>query len=269
MKVKANGILINYEVVGSGRCLVLIHGAGDNHTVWFQQIPTFSQRYRVLAYDVRGHGETELGETKSSQETLAEDLLELLKALGIPDIYLLGHSMGGGIAATFASKHPRMVRALILSNSYGVGPFTPEGLCQAQEQFQQQILTIGQEGMEGLFKLRLGRTFSPSVPQENPALLERYRTILLGSKPERLRQMLEWLRERTPPNFSSIRCPTLIIVGELEGPRGPQAAQVVAKSMNRAEVRTFPTGHIPHLERPEQYNEVVLEFLARVDREAS
>lgn len=267
MKVRANGILINYELVGSGRCLVLIHGAGDNHTVWFQQIPAFSQCYRVLAYDVRGHGDSEGAEPRSSQETWADDLCELLQVLNIDDIYLLGHSMGGGLAATFAVKYPQMVRALVLANSYGIGPYTEEGRRQAEEWSRHEILALGQEGMEGVYKLRLERTFSPGVPQKNPALMARYKAMLLRSKPESYRQMLVWLRERTAPNFAAIRCPTLILVGELEIHRGPEAARVVAQTMAQAEIKTFPTGHGPHLECPEEYNKVVLEFLARRDKE--
>ncbi|MBI4302451.1 MAG: alpha/beta fold hydrolase, partial [Chloroflexi bacterium] len=58
MKIKANGISMNYELTGAGECLTLIHGAGDNLNMWYHQVPTLSQRYQVLTYDVRGFGQT-------------------------------------------------------------------------------------------------------------------------------------------------------------------------------------------------------------------
>ena len=59
MKIKANGIVMNYELAGEGPCLVLIHGAGDNLKMWYNQVPIFSQHYQVLTYDVRGFGQTQ------------------------------------------------------------------------------------------------------------------------------------------------------------------------------------------------------------------
>ena len=117
MKIKANGISMNYELSGSGRCFTLIHGAGDNLNAWYNQVPVFSQHYRVLTYDVRGHGQTELPEVELSAELWVEDLRALLEALNISEIILLGYSMGGAIALEFALTHSKMVTALILSNT--------------------------------------------------------------------------------------------------------------------------------------------------------
>ena len=91
----ANGISMNFELIGSGKCLTLIHGAGDNLNAWFNQVPAFSQHYRVLTYDVRGHGQTELPEGELTTEIWVDDLYAILKALNISETFLLGHSMGG------------------------------------------------------------------------------------------------------------------------------------------------------------------------------
>ena len=94
MKIIANGISMNYELIGSGKCLTLIHGAGDNLNAWFNQVPAFSQRYRVLTYDVRGHGQTEMTEEELTTELWVDDLYALLKGLNVSQTFLLGHSMG-------------------------------------------------------------------------------------------------------------------------------------------------------------------------------
>ncbi|MCJ7492418.1 MAG: alpha/beta hydrolase, partial [Dehalococcoidia bacterium] len=120
MKIRANGITMNYELTGEGDCLVLVHGAGDNLRMWYGQAPVFAQEYRVLTYDVRGHGETELPESTVDMPLLAVDQRALLRALGIESAFVLGYSMGGRIALQLALDEPSMVRALVLASS-GVG----------------------------------------------------------------------------------------------------------------------------------------------------
>ena len=83
MKARANGITMNYELAGEGDCLTLIHGAGDNLHMWYEQVPVLSQRFRVLTYDIRGFGETEFPEAPAGLPLLAEDLYQLLRVLAI------------------------------------------------------------------------------------------------------------------------------------------------------------------------------------------
>jgi pimeloyl-ACP methyl ester carboxylesterase len=64
MKIRVNGILVNYELTGQGHCVAFIHGAGDNLQMWYEQVPVFSKHYRVLTYDVRGFGQTEFPESE-------------------------------------------------------------------------------------------------------------------------------------------------------------------------------------------------------------
>ena len=94
MKVRANGIDVNCEVSGEGRCLVLIHGFTDNLNIWFNQVPVFSKQHKVLTVDVRGFGRTEGGREPYSMRLFAADLYELLRALGIDSACVLGYSTG-------------------------------------------------------------------------------------------------------------------------------------------------------------------------------
>ena len=107
MKIQANGISMNYELGGSGRYFTLIHGAGDNLNAWYNQVPAFSQHYRVLTYDVRGHGQTELPEVELTMELWVDDLYALLKALNINETVLLGFSMGGQLPSDLPWSTPK------------------------------------------------------------------------------------------------------------------------------------------------------------------
>ncbi|MBT7289670.1 MAG: alpha/beta hydrolase [Chloroflexi bacterium] len=125
MKTKVNGITINYETYGdSGKWITLVHGAQDNLNVWWNQVALFSKKYRVLAIDWRGHGDTETPALDYKFEILVQDLYELWQHLGIKQTYLNGHSMGGGIVIRAALAYPEIVKALIITNS-GVAARAP------------------------------------------------------------------------------------------------------------------------------------------------
>ena len=148
MRIEANGISMNYELSGNGTYFTLIHGAGDNLNEWYNQVPVFSQRYQVMTYDVRGHGQTELPEGELTTELWIDDLYALLKALNISETILLGFSMGGGIALGFTMAHPEMIKALILSNSGGGGPRrSEEEMREMGAARQGRIESIKKEGM--------------------------------------------------------------------------------------------------------------------------
>jgi len=265
MKIEANGISMNYELNGSGRCFTLIHGAGDNLNAWYNQVPAFSQHYRVLTYDVRGHGQTELPEGELTTELWVEDLHALLKALDINETILLGYSMGGAIALEFTLTHPEMVKCLILSNSAGAARRTEEEMREMEARRQAQIEAIKKEGMEAVVKDRLSRTFSPGFVEKSPETVERYRAILLQNDPAGyLRVMQRMGRPTTPPDLSKVTCSTLINAGEHDPFSGPAAAKATQEAIPGSQLKVFPTGHPTALELPQEYNETVLKFLAEM-----
>ncbi len=267
MKIKANRISMNYELSGRGRYFTLIHGAGDNLNAWYNQVPAFSQRYQVLTYDVRGHGQTELPEGELTTELWVEDLYALLKAHNISETILLGHSMGGGIALGFTLTHPEMVKVLILSNSGGGGAprRSEEEMRQMAASRQAEMEAIKKEGMKAIFEDRIGRGFSPGFVKKNPETIERYKEIKLQNNPEGyLRVMQRMGRPTTPPDLSKITCPTLIIAGEYDSFGGPAGAKATQEAIHGSQLKVFPTGHSPALEQPQEYNKTVLRFLTEV-----
>lgn len=102
---------------GSGEPLILLHGNGENHTYFVQQIEHFAQNYRVLALDTRGHGETPRGQAPFSIRQFAEDLLGFMDERNIEKSHILGFSDGGNIAMQFALDHPERVEKLILNGA--------------------------------------------------------------------------------------------------------------------------------------------------------
>lgn len=116
-------IKLNYMEKGQGEVLILLHGNGENHTYFKNQIDFFSEKYRVIALDTRGHGESPRGDKLFTIRQFAEDLYEFMCEKEIEKAHILGFSDGGNIAICFALKHPEKVNRLILNgaNLYGSG----------------------------------------------------------------------------------------------------------------------------------------------------
>ena len=185
MKVKANGILMNYEIHGKGENLILIHGAGGNLNMWYHQLPVFSKSYHVITYDVRGAGETESPDTRYSIPLFVEDLYELMKALGVVKTHILGYSMGGRIAVEIAIRYPQMVKSLVLSNST-LYPARPT--LEFVEDWRTHLSILDKGDIKTAAERTAGGAFSPGFVTENPAEFERYKNVALQNKPDGLQR---------------------------------------------------------------------------------
>ncbi|MDI6858328.1 MAG: alpha/beta hydrolase [Dehalococcoidia bacterium] len=259
MKVRANGITQNYELAGDGDCLVLIHGAGDNLHMWYNQVPALSQRYRVLTYDVRGFGETELPEGAVDMGLLAEDLYQLLRALEIDSAFVLGYSMGGRIGLQFAIDRPEVVRALVLANSgVGIAPPSPE----AQERRRRLIGLLEQGDLETVSEQMTATSFSPGLKERDPEKFEAYKSIKLRNDPRAFARLWGALVAASPPDLGRLACPVLVIAGSQDAFTPLEAARATAAAIPGSRLEVLPTGHAAAIEAPQEFNRVVTDFLA-------
>ncbi|MGD0765083.1 MAG: alpha/beta hydrolase [Dehalococcoidia bacterium] len=262
-KTTANGITVNYELTGQGNCLVLVHGAGDNLQMWYGQVPVFSQRYGVLTYDVRGFGETEFPEAEVGAALLAADLRALLRALDIPRAFVLGYSMGGRIALELALDAPEMVRALVLSNSgIGVGPRPPG----AEERRRGLIDALERGDLETAAEQMTAASFSPGLKERDPALFERYKRIKLANNPRSFARVWGAMMRASPPDVSRLSCPVLLIAGERDGFMSLEAARSTHAAIAGSHLELLPTGHAAALEAPQEFNRLIFDFLAGIEK---
>src|SRR5438445_11277276 len=115
--VTANGIRQHYIDAGSGPVIVLLHGFPETSFAWRFQIPALAQRYRVIAPDLRGYGETDKPASGYDKRNMARDLAALLDTLGIGRIALVGHDRGARVATRFAKDLPeRLDRLVVMEN---------------------------------------------------------------------------------------------------------------------------------------------------------
>jgi pimeloyl-ACP methyl ester carboxylesterase len=266
MKIEANGITIHYELTGSGPFLTLIHGAADNLNAWYKQAPAFSRHYTVLAYDIRGHGQSDIVDEGIAPDLWVLDLHALLEALRIDDTFLLGHSMGGGIALDFTLTYPEKAKALILSNS---SPMLAGGARErpwVDRRLRNITEAVLSEGMHAVVRDRIEHMFTPGFRERDPDTVRTYESILLQNKPEGYLRVLKRIAGMVAqkPDLSRVQCPTLVIEGEQDPYGGEQAGETACNSLKNGRLKIFPTGHAPALEVPDDYNKVVLDFLGGI-----
>jgi 3-oxoadipate enol-lactonase len=211
MKIKANGIKMNYELSGKGKTLVLIHGFTDNLNMWFNQVPEFSKSYQVLTYDVRGFGQTEKTPGPFSMSMFAEDLYELLKNLGIASASVLGYSMGGRIALEFCLKYPREATGLVMANSVVGAPTTPE-----REERTKMMIEMIQGGNNDLIsEIMTVNSFSPGLKEKDPLIFNQYNAIKLQNDPSGYLPVMMAMgaAAQVPVDLDQVQCPVLILAG--------------------------------------------------------
>lgn len=265
-----NNTTLYYEVAGAGHPFVLVHGHLLDRRSWDDQFAVFAERYRVIRYDQRGFGDSGLiteGESYSDRQ----DLYELLQFLGIESAYLMGVSGGGALTIDFMLEHSEMVDALILVTA-GVSGFRPSEELMKMHPDLVRMYTSLEEASE---KHDIARAVEISLElwTDGPGRLPRQAA---PDVRERVREMTtrNWERPddeaqaQNPPvpleppavgRLSQIGAPTLVILGELDGPN--PLDQLTAKIPRAKKVIMAETAHHPFMEKPAEFNQIVLDFL--------
>ncbi|HXH22737.1 MAG TPA: alpha/beta fold hydrolase [Dehalococcoidia bacterium] len=257
-----NGIEIAYTDQGSGTPLVLIHGYPLNRRMWDPQVEGLSDAARVIAIDLRGHGESQAPFWLTTVDTYADDVRGLMDHLGIDKAVIGGFSMGGYVAFAFLRKYPERVRGLILADTRAQ-PDAPEGKAA---RFQ-SALTAQQRGPGAIAEAMIGRLLSQKSMDERPELVARVRAIMESTPVQGMAGDLMAMAERpdSVPMLASISVPTLVIVGEADGLTPPADSQLMAERIPGAKLEIIPgAAHLSNMEEPEHFNRVVREFLAHV-----
>jgi pimeloyl-ACP methyl ester carboxylesterase len=268
---EVNGARLYYEVAGEGRPLALLHfGLGDTR-FWDDQFDVFARRYRVIRFDARGFGRSPATSTPFSRH---EDLYGLLRFLGVVRAALVGVSMGGGTAIEFTLAHPEMVGALIPVGA-GLGGFDMEPTPVELALFEQAEAAAKAGDIATANELEVhiwvdGPNRTPD--QVDPAVRERVREMnrltFNGRDDDEDEDGTE--RRLDPPaagRLSEILAPTLVIIGDQDVSVIQSIADHLAAQIPGAHKAVMhDTAHAPNMEKPDEFNRLVLEFLDSVYR---
>lgn len=253
-----------FELVGPDEApvIVLIHGLGLNQEVWQWMTPALSDRFRVLTYDLAGHGESTAPEGQPLLVDLSRQLGLLLTSLGIQSAAIVGFSLGGMVARRFAQDNPGLVSGLVILHS----PYrrTPE----AQMAIEQRVLQAEEAGPAATVEAALVRWFTDSFRRANPDVMDLVRSWVLANDPAvypRLYRILaEGIDEIVSPE-PPILCPTLVLTGDEDYGNGPEMSAAIAGEIAGAECVVLKgLRHMALVEAPAQVNAPVRAFLERV-----
>lgn len=261
MKATINNVQLAYDDHGVGLPVIFLHAFPLNRRMWEGELMALlgEERYRLVALDWRGFGESEITTGISSMELFAGDVAGLMDALGIQNAILCGLSMGGYAAFAFLRKYPQRVAGLILSDTRP-GADTPEA--QANRENVAQIAET--QGTGAIADLQVPRLISEYTRKRHPEVEARVRQLIDEATPQGIAAASRGMAQRADSTelLGGISCPTLVIVGEQDALIPPAVTQDYASRIPGVQFAVIPqAGHLSNLEQPEAFLQAIGGFL--------
>jgi 3-oxoadipate enol-lactonase/4-carboxymuconolactone decarboxylase len=257
--INANGVELFYDVTGPEDAPVVVFSTSVGATLemWDPQIRAFSDRFRLLRYDTRGHGRSQVVDRPTSIEDLADDLAGLLDALGIAKAHLVGLSLGGMTGQALALRYPDKLESLVL---LATSAYLPPA-----EAWTERAATARAKGMATIADTVMSRWFTRAFKERAPAIVAATRERFIANDANGYAICCEAIRDMDlRPAIGAVRTPTLILAGA-DDPATPVAMmEDIRARIPDAEMIIVPrTAHLLNLERPEIVNAHLAAFLAR------
>ncbi len=254
MKAIANGIAQFYRRVGHGPAVILIHALGVDHRIWSEQITHLSSAFQIIAYDVRGHGSTDVPPGPYTLEDFAEDLGGLLDSLGIDRGHLVGISMGGMIAQEFALRSPERVGSLVLADT------ASEYNQDARRQLAERARVAEERGMGPLVEPTIERWFTPEFRAQRPDVVDRIRAILLEAHPDGYAASCRAIAGADlTERLVNITAPTLVLVGSEDRSTTPEMAMEIHEHIPGSRLLVIEgAAHLTNVAKPEEFSRAVV-----------
>jgi 3-oxoadipate enol-lactonase len=258
MQIKANGINISYRIDGRDGApwLMFSNSLATDLSMWDEQSVYFGQRYRVLRYDQRGHGKTDAPEGRYSFDTLIQDAVALMEALGIEHSHFCGLSMGGATAMGMAQRHPKRLDKVIICDS----PCASSPA--AAQQWEERITFAQSQGMTDLADPTIARWFPAETVAAKPPHLEKIRQMILATPVNGFIGCAAALADHDfRPRIGMVTRPVLFLVGEKDGTTPAAMRQLQSQLPGSQFVELPGAGHISNLDRPDLFNQAVDDLL--------
>lgn len=256
-KIQSNGINLYYEIHGEGQPLLLIHGLGSSARDWELQVDEFAKSYRVITFDLRGHGQSDKPAAPYSMAMFAADTIGLLKALGIENPHVVGLSLGGGVAFQMAVDASHSMKSLTIVNSL------PELILRTFKDrliFWERVGIVKWLGMKKMGEVVSKRLFiKPEQDEIRRIFVERWAENDQRAYMEAMRALVGW---SVSARIGSIRVPTLVIAADQDySPLSVKEAYTA--QIPGARLAVIPDSrHATPVERPQEFNLVLQKFLA-------
>lgn len=236
--------------------LTCLHTLASNLHIWDTQVPALTERFRLLRIDARGHGLSTADKPAQTMADLVADVVAVWDALGVERSSVLGISMGGMTAVGLALTHPDRVEKLVAADCRLDAPdfFV--------EMWNARMKQLSENGMGAVADATLPVWFSEKTHKENPKVVETARAMIVGTSEGGYRgssaalQKLDYKRR-----LGEIKCPTLFMVGELDGPHPQEMREFAALTAGAQYAEMAGVAHAANMEAPVEFTRIVLDFL--------
>jgi 3-oxoadipate enol-lactonase len=260
MKIKTNGIEINCAIEGDGPWLVMSHSLACNLSMWDGQARLLAKKFKVLRFDTRGHGQSDVPSGPYTLEQMADDVHGLFAALGIGQAHWVGLSMGGMIGQTFALKYPGMFRSMVLADT---AASLPPG---AGQLWSDRIRIALEQGMGPLVEGTLARWFTEPYRRAHPEVMAKIGSDILSTPAAGYAGCCHAIsRLDLVGRLHEIDCPALVVVGDQDPGTPPELARQIHAHLRGSQLCIIESAaHLSNIEQPEGFNKALLGFLDRV-----
>lgn len=261
MRANINGISMHYKDLGSGQPIMLLHGFPLCHKMWQPQAEALvTAGNRVILPDLRGFGDSPVGSVPPSIGQLADDLIALLDYLKVEQTVIGGMSMGGYILLNLLSRYPQRVSAACFIVTRADGDDET-----AQAKRNHLLAEVNKGNPDAVADAFIQVLFAPAIHKEKPELITEVRNWMTSTSPEGLRFGLSAIRDR--PDLTAmlprLNLPSLVIGASEDKAIPPQKSQDIATGIPGARLQVVEgAGHMVNREREEEFNRLLLDFLA-------
>lgn len=260
-KIQVNGVELAYRFDGpaSGHVIMMSNSLMSDHTMWDVTVPALADRYRVLRYDTRGHGQSGLTPGPYSIAMLADDAVGLLDALGIRSVHMVGLSMGGMIAQQMGARYGGRVHSLSLCDTASEMP--------PRSMWDERFAIARAQGMAGQVDAAIQRWFTAPYIARDPQSVEKVRRMILATPVEGFVACGSAVRDMAQTTMLlQVKAPTLVIVGRHDPGCTVEQATVLHRMIDGSRLVVLEdAAHLSNIEQPQAFNAALRGFIDGVD----
>lgn len=257
--VERHGRRIAFRAAGAGPPVLLLHGIGSGSASWAAQLDALAGQYRAIAWDAPGYGGSDpLPGAAPPSGAYGDAVGDLLDGLGLERVHLVGHSLGGLIAAAFCARHPARISSVTLSDAAAGYLESPDEIRVGR--LEARIRAMAELGPAEVAKRRAREVLSPGAPDE---VYEKVRAVQSRLRPEGYAQAARMLHGSDIfADAAAIRAPALVMYGSEDKVTPESLGREIAAAIAGARYVTLPgLGHASYVEGPEAFNAALTGFL--------
>jgi 3-oxoadipate enol-lactonase len=261
-KIKRGDAEIAYYVLGEGPPVILLHPFPVNHEFWLPVAEALAMPYRIILPDLRGHGDSEVGEGPATMDKHAADIARVMDDADIGRAPLVGVSIGGYALFEFWRRHRGRVAALGLCNTKA-----PADSAEARAARLQAANDVLERGTEPFFESMIPRLLGKSTRETRPDLVAGALNMMRKMSPEDIAQVQRGMAERpdSVDILKTINVPTLLVTGDEDILTGANEAELMRQHISSSQLRVIPkAGHYSPWEQPEEAGRLLRQFLERL-----